>query len=245
MAAIAKTKLNVGLLGFGVELHKATQDEGGVAMDSLCECEKRPKMSVNCGCGATYTSFQALPKKGYPKDAKKYSVILSKQEIEAARAGAAQHESLVVEKVADLVSLAMVCGFGDSYYCVPDREAKDFELKLYALCIKALAATNRAMLARLTSRGVTTRYAIISDPNKGVLVALKVLDLREVPFEIAPIKVRDGEEAQARMFLDAQYAEDASFPAEEDGLVAEIERRLTAAPAPAAEAPAVEAKVKS
>src|ERR1051325_1166352 len=171
MAAIAKTKVSVGLLGFGVELHKATQDEGGIAMDSLCECEKKPKMAVNCGgCGASYASFFALPKRGYPKDADAYSVVLSKADIEAARAGAPQHEMLAIEKVTDLLALAKVCGFGDSYYVVPDRKAKDFELKAYALFVQALASTNRVMLTRLTSRGVTTRYAIVSDLNKGVLL---------------------------------------------------------------------------
>lgn len=238
MSAQARTKMNVGLVGFSVELHKATmsEDDDSVGLKRVCGCGcgAQPKMRIVCPKGTEYTAWQgknAPPLYGWrgSEPEGRFQVTFPVAEVEAAAEAAGKHKELSIEKVTSLSSLALAHDFGPSYYLIPDRDASPFEVKAYTLFVEALAGDGWVLLTRFSHRTKAQRLAIVADAARGVLLARPLLDLRELPREPRKVPVTEAERGQVKAILQGSYAEDPTFAAEEDPKKAVVMAKLRAA----------------
>lgn len=249
MPARAKTMMNVGPIGFNVELHKATQDEK-VKLDSLCACGTRPvagvivpgvpgvpgtaeKVAIMCPgpeCKKTYPSWATVPKRGYPSGAKdgRYLLVLDAEEIKRMQESQAKHESFVVEKVVSLQALLTHYAFDGAYFLLPSKDAVGFERVSYVSFVQELATKGRALLSRLTIGKGTDRYALVPDAQRGLLFAHLLADLRPLPYDIPGATPNDLTRKSISAILDAAFSEDATFPSEDSALVSLLDQRIQA-----------------
>lgn len=251
---LANTKVAVDFLQFPVALYKASAGKERVELDSLCTCKGRPHQTIECdtvhpdapvctdlnclerhlldGEGKrrhlmTFASWFKLPLRGYPKDADKHDVVLTAEEIAAAKVKK-QYDDLTCEKVVDLAPFMTEYATGEPVFVLPPKKADEKELRLYRIFVEVLDEQKRGMLTRFTQRGSTTRYLIVGNAAKNILVAYPVSDMRDLPYDVRSVPITDKDKVKANVFLDEAYSKDATFAPAEDGVVKLIEDRLLA-----------------
>lgn len=232
-----------------------------ISLRSLCDClpggspAKQHNVCENPKCGKDYSSAQGLPLRAWPRD--NPQVIVPKERLDEAKS-ARKVESFAIQKTVDLAAFLARYTIGEPYYVLPPEKATDSTLRLYRLFVEALGQSKRGAVAPLTIRGTTHRLILIADETRNLLVAYKVFDLREPPYEVQRVTVDDKDRRKAAVFLDDAYQVNPDFPAEADPVMLVLEEELkrmqaqalgeavtasaTAPEPPAAQEKAVEAK---
>lgn len=233
MKSYAKTRLVHGLFQCDVALFDAAESRDVKGMlDSICKkCSTRPKMSVNCpNCGEKYSSWFGL-KKGFPKQPKdhegpwNYKVVLTDEEVQGTKEDKTPIE---VVKVVPLSEMAKRFAIEKTYFLLPDEKTVegDPSTRLYQLYVSALDREGICLLAMFAIRGSKKRYAIVSNKEKGILLALKIEDMKQVPYDVANTRIEVAEQKQIDSFFDNMKTNDAAFPAPEDKLLKMLQNAL-------------------
>jgi len=173
-----------------------------------------------------YGSWQETPKKGY-EWARGQFVELTSQEMKEAR-GKEKHDTFEVSKTVDFKSLATGYVLSEPVYLLPPDGANKVTKKAFALITESLDQQGMALLALLTLRDRTYRYAIVADKTKNVMMAYKIEDRRDLPYSPEKEEVTTAEAAQVKGILQGMYSQDATLAAPPDPLMEMLEVRIAA-----------------
>lgn len=225
--AAASTKVTIGLLEFDAKLFRA-RESTGVSLRSLCEKGHPVKQQLVCPVDNTvFQSYKEVPKRGFELGEDVFLEMTAEEAKRAAKSSEAEKfETLTMERVVDIKQLWMHHAVEESFYLLPDEGASKTTLKLYRILVEGLGAENRAVLTRFTLRDKPERFALVADPDRNLIMAYQLGDLRPVPYEVETAKVAEKERMQVKTLLDAEYKEDAWLQAEPDPLLKYIEKKL-------------------
>lgn len=224
--SIKETTISIGFVQLPVSLFKATAD-ATLDLRSLCECGQAPKQAIACeSCGKTYTSWATVPNRGYKLPTGQYAIV-SLEEVKNAKAGV-KYDSFEVQKTVPFTHLATRYVLSDPLFLLPPEGTNNVAKKGYNVVTDALDAGNMALLAYLTLRDRTYRYAIVADRAENALLAYELKDRRPLPYEPDHVAVTEAEKKSLQGTLQGLWSEDPEIPAPKDGLVELIEERIKA-----------------
>lgn len=234
MSAYANTKLVMGLFAvdcavFGSEEKTKLND----SVDSLCDCDgkghgKVKSMGFECeSCHKHYNAAFLPPLYGFPSRPDKaknheYKIVIRKDEVKVKD----ERSPIDVQKVITLEELFEHFTINGTYYILPEDVAQNNAgSKLYKLYVEVLAKNRAVLLATFVARNKKERYAIMADKSRGVLLALKIGDMAQLPYDPPDVKVSSMEEQQVSEFIKAMKT-DTDFPAPPDLLAKRIKEEL-------------------
>ncbi len=221
-----ETSISIGFVQLPVSLFKATAD-ASLDLKSLCECGKAPKQTIVCpSCARTYTSWATVPNRGYQLPTGQYAIV-SLEEVKNAK-GAEKHDSFEVQKTVPFTHLATRYVLSDPMFLLPPEGTNNIAKKGYNVVADALDEGNMALLAYLTLRDKTYRYAIVADRTENVLLAYQLNERRPLPYEPDHVAVTEAERKSLQGTLQGIWSEDPEIPAPKDALLELIEERIAA-----------------
>ena len=224
--AAATTKVTIGLLEFDAKLFRARESHG-ISLRSLCENGHPVKQQLICPVdNITYTSYKEVPKRGFELGDDVFLELTAEEAKRAAKVKDEGHETITLEKVVDLKQLWMHHAIEESYYLLPDEKASKTTLKLYRILVESLGAENWALLTRFHLRNKPHRFALVADPNRNLIMAYELGDLRAVPHEVETTEASEKERKQVTALLKGEFSDEAWIQGEPDPLVAYIEKKL-------------------
>ena len=255
--SIKETSITIGFVQVPVALFKAGQDDT-LDLKSLCECGHPPQQFIVCknpGCGTKaftdqdvrddigngqvvlqgpdgafaarrYASWQATPKRGYEWTKGKY-VELTADEMKAARSSV-KYDTFEVVKTADFKDVATRYVLGDPLYVLPPEDGNTVTKKAYSLVTEALDQKGMALLAKLTVREKSYRYAIVADKAANVMMAYVLSERRPLPYTPEKQSVTAAETGQVQGILQGVYSTDALMDPLPDPLLDLLQEKIAA-----------------
>jgi len=255
--SIKETTITIGLVQVPVSLYKASQ-ETDLNLKSLDECGTPPRQVIVCEnptCGTPlpdpadvdralkagevvragpqgayaakrFASWFSVPKRGY-EWAKGQFVELTKEEIDAAKSEV-KYETFEVAKSTDFKAVAMNYVLSDPVYLLPPEDANKPAKESYSLIAAALDQGGSALLAYLTVRDRTYRYAIVADQKANVLMAYQLQERRELPYTPEKYPSDPKKVAQVQAVLGSVQDPDPSIEPVRDAVMELLEQKIAA-----------------
>lgn len=177
MRAYEKTVLTFGIVQIPVALYKASAEKG-VHLRSLCECGSVPKMSVNCDCGQSYSSWAKVPNRGYEVSKGEF-VSFTNEEVKAAKS--VESSGFGEFQAVNFTQLAAEYILDSPYHVLPSNE-DEATLKGFALLRQALLESGLALVARFNSHKRAKNVALVASKNKKALFLYSLVEQRNEPF---------------------------------------------------------------
>ncbi len=202
---LKETTLDFGFVQVPVSVFTAAEDDE-LDLKSLCH-GKPPKMSIRCQEDEQeFSSWQKVPDRGYEWTKGQY-VILSAEEIAAAKAQRVKVDSVKVEKAGDFQKVSEEFVYTNPYRLVPPEKANETAKGSFRAIYEVAKETGRAILAKFAPRDKVRTVAVIAD-NDGALLAYEIRPKKALPYPIPTAAADPKVKTQAKMLIESIVSDD-------------------------------------
>lgn len=217
------TTLDFGFVQIPVSVYPAVEDDE-LDLKTLCH-GKPPKMAIRCAEGGEeYTSWNKIPERGY-EWAKGQYIVLSPEEIAAAKESRPKVDSLKVDKSVDFQKTGTRYVYTNAMRVLPQEKSPESARGNYRAVYEVVKESGRAILARFSPSTKVRHYAIVADED-GVFIAYEIREKKPMPYAAGSAPADPKVKAQAKMLLESIHADDVGMEKEPDPLFELVQKKL-------------------
>lgn len=218
------TTLDFGFVQVPVAVFPACDESDDLDLKTLCH-GKAPKMEIRCEEGGeSYSSWNKVPDRGYEWSRGQY-IVLTAEEIQAAKAQRATVDSIKVDKPVDFQKVGTLYGLKAKYRLLPPEKANESARSSYRAVFEVVKEDGRAILCRFAPSGKVRHYAAVAD-EEGVFLLYEVLTKKPMPYAVESAPADPKVKVQAKMLVDSMYSDDVAMEEEPDPLFELVQRKV-------------------